>query len=439
MSLALVVLAKSISSATASFLEQNSNNSNYRESIMAVNLAAPVFLAPIQGAEIRCVESGMRYKGRHDLTLISLAEGSVSAAVFTQNKFRAAPVLVAQEHLEATQPRALLVNAGNANAGTGEAGLARCKESCEAVARELGLKPEQVLPFSTGVIGVQLQMPALTTGIKALGQESSSVSWLEAARAIMTTDTVAKGASVTFDLDGHIVTLTGITKGSGMICPNMATMLAFVVTDADVSLDVLQSSVVRATDASFNRITVDGDTSTNDALVVSSTRQAGNPAIVDANSNGAKAFYAALEQLLIELAHAIVRDGEGATKFVEISVTGGDTDEDCRAVADSIAHSPLVKTALFASDPNWGRLLMAIGKAPAQALDVDRISVSVNKVCLIEAGQPHPEYTEARGKAAFESPEICIEVDLNLGSGSSTVWTSDLSHEYVTINADYRS
>ena len=406
---------------------------------MAVNLSAPIFLAPIAGVTIGCIESGMRYKGRNDLTLIRLCEGSVCAAVFTQNRFCAAPVVIAKQHLQNASTRAWLINAGNANAGTGVQGHQNCLDSCKQVASELGLSTEQVLPFSTGVIGAQLPMSTMSAGIQTLTQGNLDASWLDAANAIMTTDTVAKGASTTLEIDGQLITLTGIAKGSGMINPDMATMLAYVATDAAIEEAVLNTYVARATKASFNRITVDGDTSTNDALVVAATQKADNTLISDTESECGNLFYKALEGLLIELAHAIVRDGEGATKFVEVTVLGGSSESDCRLVADSIAHSPLVKTALFASDPNWGRLLMAIGKAPAKELDVDIITITVNGVCLIEAGQPHPEYTEEMGKAAFMADEITIQVNLNLGSSQSTLWTTDLSHQYVTINADYRS
>ncbi len=414
---------------------------------MPVNLPEPTVIAPIRGVELRTFASGMRYQGRADLLLMQLAVGSHTAALFTRNKFSAAPVLIAKQHLgvenavEApanSATRALLINAGNANAGTGQQGLDHCLTSCAALAEQLSVKPEAVLPFSTGVIGVQLPIKEFRNSIRNLVNEPPC-DWLAAARAIMTTDTVAKAASRTVQIEGQPVSVSGIAKGSGMICPDMATMLGFVATDAVVDQATLHDLLTRATQASFNRITVDGDTSTNDAITLSATGKAGHVPITDAHSAAAQILYQAIEAVFIELAQAIVRDGEGASKFVTVTVVGGQTQQDCAAVAYSIAHSPLVKTALNASDPNWGRLLMAIGKAPTDSLDIGVLDLRINDVALIEQGQPHPDYSEALGKQEFVKDEIVLTVNLNLGAAEYTVWTTDLSHDYIRINADYRS
>ncbi|MDG1904316.1 MAG: bifunctional glutamate N-acetyltransferase/amino-acid acetyltransferase ArgJ [Arenicella sp.] len=406
---------------------------------MPVNLTEPNDIAPVAGVQLQTIASGMRYRDRDDLLLMHFCEGSVSSALFTQNKFCAAPVLVAKEHLKQASARALLINAGNANAGTGQQGLDNCNSSCQSLSQVLDCDPQAVLPFSTGVIGEQMEMQALSSGITSFGDAAYNSSWVDAAKAIMTTDTVAKASSRTLIIDGQFVTVSGIAKGSGMICPNMATMLAFVATDAVVSQTVLDDCLKRATDASFNRITVDGDTSTNDAVVLSATGKAGHALLYDSSSDDAKAFYVAVHDVLLDLAQAIIRDGEGATKFVTVEVKGGKLQSDCEEIAYSIAHSPLVKTAMNASDPNWGRLLMAIGKAPTKYFDIDVLNLAINGLALIERGQPHPDYSEEQGQREFQKEEITISVDLNLGGESYTVWTSDLSHEYVRINADYRS
>jgi glutamate N-acetyltransferase/amino-acid N-acetyltransferase len=338
--------------------------------------------------------------------------------------------------MAASPTRALLINSGNANAVTGELGLRNAAQSCAETAELLGLSVEQVLPFSTGVIGEQMNMEVMSGGIQTLGGKLSSDNWLAAAEAIMTTDTVAKAVSRQIDLGGDLVTITGITKGSGMICPNMATMLAYVATDAKLPGDVLDTLLRQGVDASFNRITVDSDTSTNDALVLMATGRAQTkPLEGELLTN----FYRELEAVLIELATSIIRDGEGATKFVKVEVLGGENKADCAAIAYSIAHSPLVKTALFASDPNWGRILMALGKAPVETLVMESVDIMIGDVALIEKGQPAKSYTEEAGKAVFVEDEIHIQVNLNQGSERTHVWTSDLSHDYVSINADYRS
>jgi glutamate N-acetyltransferase/amino-acid N-acetyltransferase len=311
--------------------------------------------------------------------------------------------------------------------------------SCAQVAEQLSLRPEQVLPFSTGVIGEQLPMPAVSAGINLLVNNGIEDNWLAAATAIMTTDTVAKGVSETLDLDGHIITVTGIAKGSGMICPNMATLLSYVATDASVDKVTLQAMLDCATEASFNRITVDSDTSTNDALMLMATGEGGNSEISSLADPRAEQLYSAIEKVLIRLATAVIRDAEGASKFVKIEIVNSISVADAKSIAYSVAHSPLVKTALFASDPNWGRLLMAVGKADVDTLDISAMNLSINGVALIEHGEPAVTYTEAAGKEVFQQSEIEIRIDLNAGDQSFHVWTSDLSHDYVSINADYRS
>ena len=404
---------------------------------MAVNLSPPSVLLPVKGVKLSTVATGMRYQGRDDLLLMTFVEGTQCAAVFTQNKCCAAPVHVAREHLNVNAgARAILVNAGNANAATGDVGMQNAITSCAAVAEKCGVTAAQVLPFSTGVIGEQMNMPVLLDGIESLSQRLKEDAWLDAAEAIMTTDTLAKACSKQVDVGGTTITITGIAKGSGMMCPNMATMLAYVATDANIDAGDLQTLVKEGAAASFNRITVDGDTSTNDALLLAATAQA-NTSALKGKDLGLVAT--AINEVLISLATAIVRDAEGATKFVKIDVCGGASEADCAAVAYSIGHSPLVKTALFASDPNWGRILMALGKAPADQLEIDQVDIKIGDVELIEQGQPASNYTEERGKHVFEQSEISISIDLNLGDSRYHVWTSDLSHDYVSINADYRS
>lgn len=402
---------------------------------MAVGLRAPEELLAIDGVEIATTAAQIRYQGRDDLVLFKFAEGATAAAVFTKNKYCAAPVTIAQQHLEKNKPRALLINAGNANAGTGELGLKNAIQSCQAIAETLGIEIEQVLPFSTGVIGEQLPMDRMFQGIENVSKSLSSNNWLDAASAIMTTDTIAKGVSECILIDGQQVTITGIAKGSGMICPNMATLLSYVATDADIAADRLQAMLEQGANASFNRITVDSDTSTNDALVLVATGKSS----VQINNENIDDFSHALDKVLIALATSVIRDGEGATKFVKVDVINGVCDTDCESIAYSVAHSPLVKTALFASDPNWGRILAAIGKADAEHLDIDKINIQVNGQALIEQGQPASSYSEEIGQTIFQQDEITITIDLALGNKKYHVWTSDLSHEYVSINADYRS
>lgn len=405
---------------------------------MTVKLHSPEQLLAIDGVRVAAANANIRYGDRNDMTLFELSAGSTTAAVFTQNKYCAAPVVVAKQHLQKSQPKALVINAGNANAGTGQKGLDNALQSCEYVAKELSIELEQVLPFSTGVIGEQLPIEKIKNGISDLSKNLAADNWLPAAESIMTTDTVAKGVSEQIELDGKTVTITGIAKGSGMICPNMATLLSYVATDAEIDAEDLNSLLVDGTEASFNRITIDSDTSTNDALVIVATGQSGVKIEKGSNQNS-ESFYAALEKVLIALATSVIRDGEGATKFVSIEVSGGLDQSDCQAVAYSIAHSPLVKTALFASDPNWGRILMAIGKADVVALEIEKIDIQINGQALIESGEPASSYSEVIGQEIFQQEEITISINLNLGESKHHVWTSDLSHEYVSINSDYRS
>ena len=405
---------------------------------MAVGLNPPAKLAAVQGIELGIAEAGIRYKNRADLVVLALSEGSTCAAVFTKNKCCAAPVTLARAHLSIAPIRALVINSGNANAVTGEMGMRNAEQSCALVAERLGVEANQVLPFSTGVIGEQLNMSAMVSGVPKAIANLDANNWLSAAEAIMTTDTVAKAISVNVELAGKSVTITGMAKGSGMICPNMATMLAYVATDVAMPQALLQECLHRGVDQSFNRITVDGDTSTNDALVLMATGKSGAQ-ITDLGSEDGKRFYQALERVLVQLATAIIRDAEGATKFVRVDVRSAESVEDAKAIAFSIAHSPLVKTALFASDPNWGRILMALGKADVKTLDMSRVNIQIGDVDLIIKGEPATTYHEGLGKQVFSQAEIDIIIDLDIGAENFHVWTSDLSHDYVSINADYRS
>lgn len=406
---------------------------------MAVGLNPPEKLLPIAGLKLGVHAAGLRYRTRPDLVLVELAENSSTAVVFTRNRFAAAPVVVARRNWQQTQTRALLINAGQANAGTGNAGIDVAEACCELVAHEIGCAADAVLPFSTGVIGKAPPLEIVRKAIPVCAGNSREDAWSDAALGIMTTDTVAKGASVIVQIDGSPVTITGIAKGSGMIRPNMATMLAFVGTDASVDQGLLQQSLQSAVEHSFNRITVDGDTSTNDACVLMATGKAKASAIVDQDSDAWRVWYAGLTQVLLKLAHAVVRDGEGATKFVSITVEQGASEADCLEVAFTIAHSPLVKTALFASDANWGRILAAVGRAPIDELDVSRVSIYINDVCVLDNGDTAADYTEERGQQAMAPEEINLRIVLHAGDSTATVWTTDLSHEYIRINAEYRS
>jgi glutamate N-acetyltransferase/amino-acid N-acetyltransferase len=409
---------------------------------MPVNLKVPeaAALAAVAGVELAVVEAGIRKANRRDVLLMRLAAGSTVAGVFTRNRFCAAPVTVCREHLASSGGiRALVVNTGNANAGTGESGLADARATCVAVAAGLGIEPAQVLPFSTGVIMEALPMDRLLKGVGAAVPVLGMAGWLDAANAIMTTDTQPKAASRALVIGGQSVTLTGIAKGAGMIRPNMATMLGFIATDARISSHVLKAMVGRAADASFNSITIDGDTSTNDSFVVVATGMSAAPAITGINTPEGKAFARALDELSIELAQAIVRDGEGATKFITVRVEAGASIEECRQVAYAIGHSPLVKTAFFASDPNLGRILAAVGYAGIDDLDQNAIDLYLDGVLVVKDGGRHPGYREEDGQRVMKQQEIVIRVVLNRGQAATTVWTCDLSHDYVSINADYRS
>ncbi|WP_374566903.1 bifunctional glutamate N-acetyltransferase/amino-acid acetyltransferase ArgJ [Ideonella sp.] len=409
---------------------------------MPVNLTAPdpAQLASVAGVSLGIAEAGIRKANRKDLVVVILAEGSAVAGVFTQNRFCAAPVQVCQEHLAAGAGiRAILVNTGNANAGTGADGLARARRSCTALAAQLGVKPEQVLPFSTGVIMETLPIERIEAGLPAALADRSPANWARAAQGIMTTDTLPKAASRTLTIGGREVHVTGISKGAGMIKPNMATMLGFVATDAAIDPALLQPLVKAAADASFNRITIDGDTSTNDSFVLIATGQAGHARIDSLNSDEGQALQAAVLDVSRQLAQAIVRDGEGATKFISVQIDGGRDEAECKQVAYAIAHSPLVKTAFFASDPNLGRILAAVGYAGIGDLDQSLIDLYLDDVHVARQGGRHPDYREEDGQRVMKQAEITVRVDLHRGEASSTVWTCDLSHDYVSINADYRS
>ncbi|WP_066268341.1 bifunctional glutamate N-acetyltransferase/amino-acid acetyltransferase ArgJ [Hydrogenophaga palleronii] len=415
---------------------------------MPVQLNAPLAqdLLPIAGVRIGVAQAGIRKANRKDLTVFLLDEGSAVGAVFTQNRYAAAPVQVCREHLASGQAvRALVINTGNANAGTGEPGLANARQTCNALARSLDLDHEQVLPFSTGVIMEPLPLDRLLAGLPAAladaaqAQHDSGEQWLSAAQGIMTTDTLPKACSQRFELDGRPVSATGIAKGAGMIRPNMATMLGFLATDANVAPTLLGELARRLADASFNRVTVDGDTSTNDSFVVIATGRAGNTPVTDLESPAGQALLAALTPVARQLAHAIVRDGEGATKFITIQVEGGRNAAECLQAAYAVAHSPLVKTAFFASDPNLGRILAAVGYAGIGDLDVNTIDLHLGDVHVVRAGGRHPDYKEEDGQRVMKQAEILVRIGLGRGKASETVWTCDFSHEYVTINADYRS
>lgn len=389
----------------------------------------------VNGLRLGTVAAGIRYPDRPDLVIIETVAGSTAAAVFTRNAFCAAPVTVAREHLERAAPRYLLINTGNANAGTGAQGLADARAACAMVAMATGCTPEQVLPFSTGVIGEPLPMARLESAIPQAVAALSAEGWEQAARGIMTTDTRPKWVSRRMTLAGRVVTVTGIAKGSGMICPNMATMLVFLATDAVVDKPRLQRCLEHAVDGSFNAITVDGDTSTNDACVLLATGCSG----VSISDEHMAAFSGLVGEVCGELARELVRDAEGATKFITIEVEGGRDVDECRRVAYTVAHSPLVKTAFFAADPNWGRILAAVGRAGLNDLEVESLAIHLDEVCIVRDGERAADYTEERGQAVMDRPEITVRIALARGPAEARIWTSDLSHDYVTINAEYRS
>ncbi len=409
---------------------------------MPVNLVAPVAadLHPIAGVRIGVAEAGVRKANRKDLTVFLLDEGASVAGVFTQNRFCAAPVQISREHLNSGQPiRAMVINTGNANAGTGADGLARARSTCIAMARQLSVAPEQILPFSTGVIMEPLPNDRIEAGLPAAIADAQPGHWARAAEGIMTTDTLPKAFSAQAQIGGVTVSITGISKGAGMIRPNMATMLGFLATDACVAPAVMQQLGRELADGSFNRVTIDGDTSTNDSFVVVATNKAAHAPITSLDSAEGQALKAAMLAVSQKLAQAIVRDGEGATKFITVRVEGGKTGEECRKVAYAIAHSPLVKTAFFASDPNLGRILAAVGYAGIDDLDQTGIDLYLDDVHVAVQGGRNPAYREEDGQRVMKQAEITVRVLLGRGDAVDTVWTCDFSHEYVTINADYRS
>lgn len=394
---------------------------------------------PVAGIYLGASAAKIKKNGKTDLVVIELAEGTLTAATFTTNAYCAAPVIVAREHLAKTQPRAFLINSGNANAVTGEPGLVNARQTCQWLAEELGYQIEEVLPFSTGVIGESLPMDKIQNSLPRAVAGRTVVGWPQAMAGIMTTDIVPKMVSRVVQVDGHDITITGMAKGSGMIHPNMATMLGFVATDAKVTQAALNTCLQQAVKVSFNRITVDGDTSTNDACTLSATQRADMPLISDLESTAYLEFAEHIKSVMTELAQMIVRDGEGATKFIAVEVNGGRSEEECLKVAHAVALSPLVKTAMFASDPNWGRIIAAVGRAGLVDLDINNLQIYLGDVCIVRDGGRALDYTEAQGQAVVKEEEISIRIELNRGSFSETVWTCDLSYEYVKINAEYRS
>lgn len=406
---------------------------------MAVGSGQLPELVPVAGVRLGCASAGIKKPGRRDIVVIEICDGAEVAATFTRNAFCAAPVQVARQHLASGRPRYLLVNTGNANAGTGVSGIANCNSCCDALADLAACDAAQILPFSTGVIGEPLPVDKITKALPAALQDLRADGWLDAASGIMTTDTRPKAASTTVEFNGERITITGIAKGAGMIKPNMATMLGYIATDAKISKPLLDQMIVQAVNQSFNRITIDGDTSTNDACVLIATGQS-TMQLLESESDARYAVVLdAINHVFIELAQGLIRDGEGATKFVTVTVQGGHNQEECLKGAFTIAESPLVKTALFASDPNWGRLLAALGRAGIENLQVDLVSVHINGVLIAEHGGRAATYTEEQGARVMAEEEITITINLNRGAASASVWTTDLSNEYVRINAEYRT
>ena len=406
---------------------------------MAVgDVSFPTMLS-IAGLKIGTSEAYVRYRNRRDLTIFEIAEGASVAGVFTQSAFAAAPVLLCKKHLAKNTPRYLIINTGNANAATGEIGLKNAQATCAKLAALTGVQPEQVLPFSTGVIGEQLPIERLLEGIQPALDNLASAHWEDAAYGIMTTDTTPKGASEQFELDGVTYSMTGISKGAGMIRPNMATMLSFVATDAPIAQEIVEQLLQTTVAQSFNRITIDGDTSTNDSCIFIATGQAQGTVIDSVEDARYQVVLDVLSRIMLRLAQLIVRDGEGATKFITVHVEGGATTQECCDVAYSVAESPLIKTALFASDPNWGRIVMAIGKAGVANLESSQVQVWLGDVQICFNGGANPDYTEEAGAAVMAEKEITIRIDLGRGTAQDTVYTCDFSYDYVKINADYRS
>ena len=405
---------------------------------MAVRLDEPTKVHSIDGIQLAATGAGIRYKDRDDLVLIEVAEQSTVAAVFTQNKFCAAPVTLARKHLNQNAPRYLIINAGNANAGTGKLGMDAALATTQLVANQTNVSAEQILPFSTGVIGEVLDVSKIESRLPQLVNNLSKDHWLQAAKAIMTTDTVSKAYSKKITVDGSDIHITGIAKGSGMIQPNMATMLSYVASDLAIQKSTLQSLLSDATEVSFNSITVDSDTSTNDACVLIATGKS-EVTYEGLDKKQQDEFRNALFWVMKMLAQAIVRDGEGASKFVSVNVNHAYSVEQAKAVAYSVANSPLVKTALSASDPNWGRIMAAAGKCGDKELQLSQVSLAINNIVIMDCGELAASYTEEAGKKAMASDEISVNIQLNLGRAAHTVWTTDLTHEYISINADYRS
>ncbi|MCK0106171.1 bifunctional glutamate N-acetyltransferase/amino-acid acetyltransferase ArgJ [Marinobacter sp. S0848L] len=393
---------------------------------------------PVAGVKIGIASAGIKTPGRKDVVVFELAPDARVAGIFTQNQFCAAPVVLSRRHLAEAAPRYLLINTGNANAGTGAAGLADAERCCAALAEKAGVDTSRVLPFSTGVIGEPLPVDKIVGALPDALAGAREDRWAEAASGIMTTDTRPKGASCQMDLDGHTVTISGISKGAGMIRPNMATMLGFIATDAKIAPDALQALASELGEKSFNRITIDSDTSTNDACMLIASGRYDGPEITEDSPLFAP-LKEALRKIYLDLAHAIVRDGEGATKFVTIDVAGAANQQEALDVAYTVAHSPLVKTALYASDPNWGRILAAVGRAGVPDLDLQALEIYLGDVCLVRDGGRADDYSEERGQAVMDQEEITIAIDLKRGEVRETVWTCDFSHDYVTINAEYRS
>jgi glutamate N-acetyltransferase / amino-acid N-acetyltransferase len=405
---------------------------------MPVGLGPLPVLHPVPGFRLGIASAGIKRPGRKDVVVMEAAEGSAIAGVFTLNAFCAAPVTLCRQNLEQS-PRYLLVNTGNANAGTGKPGMQAALKTCSALAELVQVSGEKILPFSTGVIGELLPADKIIGVLPAALENLDENNWAQAAEGIMTTDTLPKGASRQISLAGQTITITGISKGAGMIKPDMATMLGYIATDAKVAQPVLQSLLREAADLSFNRITIDGDTSTNDCCMLIATGQADMAEITEATGEDYRQLADTIKAIMLELAQAIVRDGEGATKFVTVQVNGGNNRDECLDVGYAVAHSPLIKTALFASDPNWGRILAAVGRAGVPELDVEKIDVYLDQACITRNGGRAEEYTEEQGAAIMAQAEITIQIELNRGEHSETLWTTDLSHEYVRINAEYRT
>lgn len=406
---------------------------------MAVGDVSFPKMCNVVGVKIGTSEAYVRYPNRRDLVIFSITEGASVAGVFTQSAFAAAPVLLCKKHLSENTPRYLIINTGNANAATGDIGFVNAEKTCAKLAELTGVQTNQILPFSTGVIGEQLPIDRLLNGILPALECLDATSWSDAAYGIMTTDTTPKGASEQFELDDVVYTMTGISKGAGMIRPNMATMLSFVATDAPIAQDIVEKLLHATVEQSFNRITIDGDTSTNDSCILIATGQAGGDVIQSTDDARYSKVLDVLMRIMQRLAQLIVRDGEGATKFITVHVEGGANTQECCDVAYSVAESPLIKTALFASDPNWGRIVMAIGKAGVPNLDSSQVQVWLGDVQICLNGGANPDYTEEAGAAVMAEKEITIRIDLGRGTAEDTVYTCDFSYDYVKINADYRS